>query len=160
MATFKSSLLSAKPIIEETGADRQADDIARTEQNSTAIKGAANLTTVDGLDDLESEGSGASWRAITASTSLKFEKTLEERRAVSIIHFFFALILQIAYSSKIFVNFNHVQEIRRDDNYAVLDPLAKDGEAGDLDMRKSQHRRRLEGQRHRRAGRGNEKDKW
>lgn len=45
--------------------------------------GAANLTTLDGLDDLESESSGANWRAVTATTSLKFQKTLEERRSVS-----------------------------------------------------------------------------
>eukprot|EP01047_Picozoa_sp_COSAG01_P080592 COSAG01_NODE_15733_length_1305_cov_1.963516_1_plen_33_part_10 len=33
------------------------------------------MTTLDGLDDLESESSDANWRAV-ATTSLKFQKTL------------------------------------------------------------------------------------
>lgn len=67
-------------------------------------------------DDLEAEKGGASWRNLVGQgQGLKFEKTVEERRA----------------------------ELRRDDDYKTFDPLAKDGRAG-VDMRKSQHRRRLD----------------
>ena len=73
-------------------------------------------TEETGPDDLEAEKGGASWRnLVEQGQGLKFEKTVEERRA----------------------------ELRRDDDYKTFDPLAKDGRAG-VDMRKSQHRRRLD----------------
>ena len=52
---------------------------------------------------LQAEKGGASWRSlIETSGGLKFEKSIEEKRA----------------------------EISRDDNYKVLDPLARDGKPG------------------------------
>jgi peptidyl-prolyl cis-trans isomerase SDCCAG10 len=59
-----------------------------------------------------------------ASSGLKFVKTLEEKRA----------------------------EIHRDDNYVTTDPL-NDGSGKDINLRKTQHRRRLDGGKERRDGR-------
>ena len=89
---------------------------------------------------LQAEKGGASWRSlIETSGGLKFEKSIEEKRA----------------------------EISRDDNYKVLDPLARDGKPGqdsasNIDMRKSQHRRRLQGDdgRKRDRGHGRREEKW
>lgn len=94
---------------------------------------AERLRVAD-ADDLEAER-GVSWSSVLKSgEGLKFEKSIEEKRA----------------------------EISRDDNYKVLDPLAKGGQGGDIDMRKSQHRRRLQGDDGDRGDRrgGRRQDKW
>lgn len=92
----------------------------------------AERLRVAAADDLEAER-GISWRSLVRDGGgLKFEKSIEEKRA----------------------------EISRDDDYKVLDPLAEAGFGGEVDLRKSQHRRRLQGD-HSDHGRGGRvKEKW
>ena len=141
LASFKSSLLSLGPVEEEEEQagekeeeqeeegkkeegkeeERKDDDVGRegdygghTREGETA--GAKLMDMLDVGDE-----AGVSWKAL-GSTSLKFTKTLEERRS----------------------------EIRRDNDYDSYDPLAEKGEA-DVDLTKTQHKRRLAGETSRRA---------
>eukprot|EP01048_Picozoa_sp_COSAG05_P000705 COSAG05_NODE_20_length_33177_cov_336.302639_22_plen_179_part_00 len=119
-------------------APEQGDEEAGNVDSLGVVHGnnTKNAKTIDGLDDLDSESSGAAWR-MAAKSSLKFEKTLEERRA----------------------------ELRRDDNYKVEDSLlqGREDRVADIDMRKTQERRRLEGHRHNprdKQGRRSGTERW
>ena len=89
--------------------------------------------------DLEEDGDGTSWRiALASGGGLTFEKSIEEKRA----------------------------EILRDDNCVVSDSLKAGGRDGaGLDMRKTQHQLRLNGDDGRKgegksSGRGSRDDRW
>jgi len=115
---------------QEKNTDRDSSDASSPDVVDTADADAERLR-VAAADDLEAER-GVSWSSLLKNSGgLKFEKSIEEKRA----------------------------EISRDDNYKVVDPLAKGGQGGDVDMRKSQHRRRLQGDDGDRRG-GRRPDKW
>ena len=121
---FGEKSTKTKPTSEPDGPAGSSQDLA-----DTADADAERLR-VAAADDLEAER-GVSWSSLVKDGGgLKFEKSIEEKRA----------------------------ELSRDDDYKVLDPLAKGGRGGDVDLRKSQHRRRLQGDE---GGRGSHrKEKW
>ena len=112
--------------------ERDGSPVSLHDTADTADADAERLR-VAAADDLEAER-GVSWSSLLKNGGgLKFEKSIEEKRA----------------------------EISRDDNYKVLDPLAKrGGKGGDVDIRKSQHRRRLQGDDSDRGRGGRRPEKW
>ena len=112
--------------------ERDGSPVSLHDTADTADADAERLR-VAAADDLEAER-GVSWSSLLKNGGgLKFEKSIEEKRA----------------------------EISRDDNYKVLDPLAKrGGKGGDVDIRKSQHRRRLQGDDSDRSRGGRRPEKW
>ena len=112
----------------------KADELNASQDDVDTADADAERLRVAAADDLEAER-GVSWSSlVNNSGGLKFEKSIEEKRA----------------------------EISRDDDYKVLDPLARGGSGADIDLRKSQHRRRLQGDSGDRGDRrgGRRQEKW